>query len=233
LASIPKDRYYLYRSQWNKNEHTLHILPHWTWKDRRGEVTPVMVYTDYPSAELFVNGKSQGIQKKMDAAEANKLLQAKDTLNFTRRYRLIWDNVKYEPGELKVVAYDSNGRAAMEKVVRTAGKPHHLELEADRTKLKADGKDLVYVTVRVVDKDGNLCPDDGRLVKFKVTGAGSYRAAANGDAACLDLFHLPQMHAFSGQLTAIVQSGENEGMMTLQATASGIKGGTIMINVNN
>ena len=231
LASIPKDRYYLYRSIWNKKDHTLHVLPHWTWKDRRGEVTPVVVYTDFPSAEVFVNGKSQGIQKKMEAAEANKLLQAKDTLNFTRRYRLIWDNVKYEPGELKVVAYDSNGRAAMEKVVHTAGKPHHLELVTDRTRLNADGKDLAYVTVRVVDKDGNLCPDDGRLIKFKVTGAGSYRASANGDAACLDLFHLPQMHAFSGQLTAIVQSGENEGIITLQATANGVRSASIMLNV--
>jgi len=231
LASIPKDRYYLYRSQWNKKDHTLHILPHWTWKDRRGEVTPVMVYTDFPSAELFINGKSQGVQKKMDAAEANKLLQAKDTLNFTRRYRLIWDQVKYEPGELKVVAYDANGRAAMEKVVHTAGKPHHIELVADRTQLSADGKDLAYVTVRVVDKDGNLCPDDGRLVKFKVTGAGHYRAAANGDAACLDLFHLPQMHAFCGQLTVLVQSGEETGQVTFEATAAGLKSGKITLNI--
>ena len=230
LASIPKDRYYLYRSLWNKKEHTLHILPHWTWKNRRGQVTPVMVYTDFPSAELFVNGKSQGVQHKLTAAQSK---QSTDSMATLRRYRLIWDQVKYEPGELRVVAYDANGRPAMEQVVRTAGKPHHLELVADRTTLSADGKDLAYITVRVVDKDGNLCPDDGRLVKFQVTGAGTYRAAANGDASCLDLFHLPQMHAFSGQLTALVQSGESAGTVTLKATASGLKAATITLNVKH
>lgn len=232
LASLPKDRYYLYRSLWNKREHTLHILPHWTWKGRRGEVTPVMVYTDYPSAELFVNGKSQGVQRKLTKAESEQL-QGTDSLALQRRYRLIWDQVKYEPGEIRVVAYDARGQKAAEETIRTAGAPHHLELTADRMELTADGKDLAYITVRVVDKDGNLCPDDGRLVKFSVTGAGTYRAAANGDATCLDLFHLPQMHVFSGQLTAIVQSGEELGKITLQASASGLKSGTITLNVKN
>ena len=222
LASIPKDRYYLYRSIWNKDDHTLHVLPHWTWPGRKGQITPVFVYTDYPEAELFVNGKSYGKQRKLSADEA-RALQGKDSLWLQRRYRLMWMDVVYEPGELKVVAYDKNGNVAEEKTVRTAGRPHHLELVPDRVELTANGKDLAYVTVRVVDKDGNLCPFDDRLVNFSVKGAGTYAAGANGNAACLDLFHLPRMHAFSGQLTAIVKAGKEEGEIVLEAKAHGLK----------
>ena len=148
-----------------------------------------------------------------------------------RRYRLMWMDVPYEPGELKVVAYDKDGRPAEEKIVRTAGKPHHLEVVADRMQLTADGKDLAYLTVRVVDKDGNLCPADNRLVTFSVKGAGTFRAAANGDATCLDLFHLPRMHAFSGQLTAIVQTGTESGQLVFEAKAKGLKSAKLTLNV--
>lgn len=219
LASIPKDRYYLYRSVWNKDAETLHILPHWNWEGREGQKVPVFVYTNYPSAELFINGKSYGRQTKHKNGDVEN------------RYRLMWHDAVYEPGEVKVVAYDSDGKAVAEKTVRTAGKPHHIELTTDYPTLKADGKDLAYVTLRIVDKDGNLCPTDGRLVNFKVKGAGKYRASANGDPTCLDLFHLPRMHAFSGMLTVIVQSGEESGEIELQASAKGIKAGKIKINV--
>lgn len=219
LASIPKDRYYLYRSVWNKEAETLHILPHWNWEGREGEKTPVFVYTNYPSAELFINGKSYGRQtKRKDGTVEN-------------RYRLMWYDAVYQPGEVKVVAYDEQGNPAAEKTIRTAGKPHHIELVTDRTSLQADGKDLVYITLRIVDKDGNLCPNDGRLVNFKVKGAGKYRASANGDPTCLDLFHKPEMHAFGGMLTVIVQSGEKVGDIELQATAKGVKAGIIRIPV--
>ena len=228
LASLPKDRYYLYRSLWNKNVNTLHVLPHWTWPGREGENTPVFVYTNYPAAELFVNGKSYGKQHKL-AAEESKAIQGKDALALQRRYRLMWMDVPYEPGEVKVVAYDASGKIAEEKVVRTAGKPHHLEVVADRSHLTADGKDLAYVTVRVVDKDGNLCPSDSRLVNFTVKGAGHYRAAANGDATSLDLFHLPKMPAFSGQLTAIVQTAEQAGEIVFEAKAKGVKSGKLTL----
>lgn len=230
LASLPKDRYYLYRSIWNKRDNTLHVLPHWTWPGREGENTPVFVYTNYPEAELFVNGKSYGKQRKLTSDEA-RALQGKDSLWLQRRYRLMWTDVPYEPGELKVVAYDNSGKKVEEKTVRTAGKPHHLEMVADRTALSADGKDLAYITVRVVDKDGNLCPADDRLVSFTVKGAGSFRAAANGDATCLDLFHLPRMHAFSGQLTAIVQSGAESGNLVFEAKAKGVKAGKLTLEV--
>lgn len=230
LASLPKDRYYLYRSIWNKWDNTLHVLPHWTWPGREGENTPVFVYTNYPEAELFVNGKSYGKQRKLTADEA-RALQGKDSLWLQRRYRLMWTDVPYEPGELKVVAYDNSGKKVEEKTVRTTGKPHHLEVVADRTTLSSDGKDLAYITVRVVDKDGNLCPADDRLVSFTVKGAGSFRAAANGDATCLDLFHLPRMHAFSGQLTAIVQSGAESGNLVFEAKAKGVKAGKLTLEV--
>lgn len=230
LASLPKDRYYLYRSLWNKRDNTLHVLPHWTWPGREGENTPVFVYTSYPEAELFVNGKSYGKQRKLDAKAALSLKE-KDALWLQRRYRLMWMDVPYEAGELKVVAYDKDGRPAEEKIVRTAGKPHHLEVVADRMQLTAGGKDLAYLTVRVVDKDGNLCPADNRLVTFSVKGAGTFRAAANGDATCLDLFHLPRMHAFSGQLTAIVQTGTEAGQLVFEAKAKGLKSAKLTLDV--
>ena len=148
LASIPKDRYYLYRSVWNKEAETLHILPHWNWEGREGEKTPVFVYTNYPSAELFINGKSYGRQTKHKNGTVEN------------RYRLMWHDAIYQPGEVRVVAYDEQGNPVAEKTVRTAGKPHHIELVTDRSSLQADGKDLAYVTLRIVDKDGNLCPND-------------------------------------------------------------------------
>ena len=217
LASIPKDRYYLYRSVWRPDVETLHILPHWTWPGREGEVTPVFVYTNYPSAELFINGKSQGVKTKDPSDEKG-------------RWRLMWMDTVYEPGEVKVVAFDADGNAVAEKTVRTAGEPDHIELKVDRSVLKADGKDLAYVEVSVVDKDGNLCPSDGRLASFATEGAGgAYRAAANGDPTCLDLFHLPEMHFFNGKLTALVQASETPGTVTFTASAPVIRSASITI----
>lgn len=218
LASIPKDRYYLYRSIWNTEKTTLHILPHWTWPGREGMVTPVFVYTSYPSAELFINGKSQGVRHKDKSSQLD-------------RYRLRWMDAKYEPGEVKVVAYDKDGKACEEKIIRTAGKPHHIELSADRNAINADGVDLAYINVRIVDKDGNLCPNETREISMTVNGAGTFRAAANGDATCLTTFHTPKLKLFSGQLTAIVQSSENEGKVTLTAKAKGVKDGVLTIIV--
>lgn len=227
LAGIPKDRYYLYRSHWNREKETLHILPHWNWEGREGEVTPIFVYTNYPSAELFINGKSQGVRKK----DLSVTVHNSDSKDFKRqdRYRLMWMDTKYEPGTVKVVAYDENGKAVAEKQIHTAGKPHRLELIADRSEIKADGRDISFITVRVVDKDGNLCPNAQDLVKFKVKGDGTYRAGANGNSVSLDLFHLPQMHLFNGMLTAIVQSNDKAGIIVLEATMKGVKKATIEI----
>ena len=219
LASIPKDRYYLYRSQWNDKDNTLHILPHWNWAGREGEITPVFVYTNSPKAELFVNGKSQGMREKK-----------KDGTNM-ERYRLMWNDVVYEPGEVMVVAYDENGNETGRKTVKTAGKPDHLVLTPNRSSLSPTGEDLVYITVQVADKDGNIVPTDEREVTFTTKGAGSFRATANGDPTSLRLFHEPVMDLFSGAATAIVQSGENPGNITFTAKAKGVKPATITIPV--
>lgn len=231
LAGLPKDRYYLYRSHWNSGEETLHILPHWNWEGREGEVTPVFVYTNYPSAELFINGKSQGVRTKDMSVTVENSADEESAKNFKRqkRYRLMWMDTKYEPGTVKVVAYDKDGKAVAEKEIHTAGKPHHIELVADRSVIAADGRDLSFVTVKVVDKDGNLCPNVQDLVKFKVKGKGWYRAGANGNPASLDLFHVPQMHLFNGMMTAVVQSTDEAGEITLEATMRGVKKGKITI----
>ena len=217
LASIPKDRYYLYRSIWRPDVETLHILPHWTWPGREGEVTPVFVYTNYPSAELFINGRSQG-------------RRTKDLSDEQGRFRLMWMDTVYEPGEVRVVAYDAAGSVVAERSVRTAGEPDHIELKADRRVIRADGRDLAYIEVSVVDRDGNLCPSDGRLASFHAEGAGgTYRASANGDPTCLDLFHLPRMHFFNGKLTAIVQAEETPGSLTFTASAEGLRSGSVTL----
>ena len=218
LASIPKDRYWLYRSIWNTESPTLHVLPHWNWKGREGETTPVFVYTSYPEAELFVNGKSQGRRAKSKKSDME-------------RYRLMWNEVKYEPGELRVVAYDKAGNVAAEKCVVTAGKPYAVRLTADRTTLEATGEDLAYVNVSVVDKAGNPVPTESREVQVKVTGAGKFRAMANGDPTSLELFHLPKMHLFSGQLTTLVQSGTSSGDIEVTVTAKGLKPATLKLQV--
>ena len=231
LAGLPKDRYYLYRSHWNKEAETLHILPHWTWKGREGEVTPVFVYTNYPTTELFINGKSQGKRTKdlsvtvFNSADSVSMAQLKRQ----QRYRLMWMDTKYEPGTLKVVAYDKDGKAVAEKEVHTAGDPYRIVLEADRSEISANGKDLAFVTVKIVDKDGNLCPMADNQLSFKVKGKGWYRAGANGDPTSLELFHKPTMKAFYGMMTAIVQSEEEAGEITLEATAKGLKKGVLKI----
>ena len=139
----------------------------------------------------------------------------------------MWMDTKYEPGTLKVVAYDKDGNAVAEEEVHTAGKPHHIELTADRDRLKADGKDLSFINVRVVDKNGNLCPDATHKVKFNVRGSGSYRAAANGDPSSLESVQAPQMSLFKGQLTAVVQTEETPGVIVFEASASGVKSAKI------
>ena len=225
LASIPKDRYYLYRSQWNRTDETLHILPHWNWKGREGEVTPVFVYTSYPSAELFVNGISQGTRTFAKADGQVPCLGEKAM----ERFRLMWNDVVYQPGEIRVVAYDEDGNAAAEKTVRTAGKAVAIKLTPDRSILKADGEDLCYLNVSLTDKDGNPVPADSRLVQVKVSGAGSFKAIANGDPTCLESFQEPQMHLFSGQLTVLVQSGSEPGDITVEVSGKGVKKAVVKI----
>jgi beta-galactosidase len=217
LAGLPKDRFYLYRSRWNTKEETLHILPHWNWVGREGETTPVFVYTNYDSAELFVNGKSMGIQKKNTATPQN-------------RYRLMWMDVIYEPGILKVIAFDKEGKAVAEKEIHTAGKPYQIVLNPDRKTIKANGEDISFVEVSVVDKNGIPCPTATNQLKFKVKGAGTYRAACNGDATSLEIFHLPTMKLFSGKLVVLVQATDKVGDIELLVSGKNLKAGKLNLN---
>ena len=231
LASLPKDRFWLYRSQWNKEEKTLHVLPHWNWK--KGELVPVFCYTNYPVAELFVNGKSYGKLRHATAEEAERM--AKGDLSPTLaqgegvarvsampkvgefeipvwgsaprpellpRYRLMWFDVPFEAGKIEVVAYDESGKEAARETIRTAGKPHHLEVTCANE--DENPEELCYMTVKVVDKNGNLCPFANNLIRYKGEG---FVAVANGDATCLESFVQPQMHAFAGQCTFIIKKG--------------------------
>ena len=214
LAGLPKDRYYLYRSHWNKSEHTIHLVPHWTWgKERRGEVTPVYCYTDYPTGELFINGKSQGKITKNPESRLD-------------RYRLRWNEVKYEPGELKVVVYDEQGQKAGEKVVRTAGKPSRLNLDVwtqGGGSLRADGEDLAFITVSLTDKNGTFVPDANDQLTFEVSGAGSFEGVCNGDATSLESFKQPTMKLFAGQLVLVVRSNKQAGKITVKVNDAGRK----------
>ena len=219
LAWLPKDRYWLYRAQWNDHKETLHMLPHWTWPGREGETTPVFVYTSYPKAELFVNGRSQGIREK--AVSGDPVL----------RYRLMWNEVRYEPGEIRVVAYDVEGRQTAEQTIRTAGKAHHLMITPNRKQLTATGDDLLYVTVTVEDCDGNPVPTDTRTVSFRVEGAGTFEATANGDPTCTVPFQEPRMNLFSGAATAIVRSARTPGTMKFTVSAPGVKSASVEIPV--
>lgn len=211
LAGLPKDRYYLYRSKWNKEAHTTHLLPHWTWPGREGKVTPVYCYTDGVEGELFVNGKSQGRIRKNKEGRLD-------------RYRLRWNNVKYEPGEIKVVTYDANGNKIGEQSRRTAGKPAQLLLSAEcqtasqTPTLKADGEDMAFVTVTMADKEGTPCPTSDSQLTFTVEGDGVFQAACNGDATSLEPFTKPQMKLFNGQLVVIVRSTKQAGKLTLTVT---------------
>lgn len=211
LAGLAKDRYYLYRSKWNTEKHTVHLLPHWTWPDRKGKVTPVYCYTDGVEGELFVNGKSQGRVRKNKESRLD-------------RYRLRWNNVKYEPGEIKVVAYDENGNVIGEDTRRTAGAPSDIVFEVETANggkqptLKADGNDMAFITISMTDKDGNHCPTADNQLTFEVTGKGTFQAACNGDATSLEPFTQPQMKLFSGKVVVVVRSTNEAGTLTLKVT---------------
>lgn len=191
LAGIPKDRYWLYRSRWNETSHTLHLVPHWTFPGREGQVTPVYCYTDFDEAELFVNGKSQGRIRKNPKSRLD-------------RYRLRWNDVVYQPGELKVVAYDRNGAAALTETVRTAGAPAKVTLEKRRF-----GK-LLFVTAKIVDANGTLCPDAADDLSVSCGRGLRFKAICNGDATSLESFVEPHMKAFHGQLVAIFEGEGDE-----------------------
>lgn len=156
-------------------------------------------------------------------------IQKKDTSSLQNRYRLMWMDVKYEPGTVKVVAFDNNGKPAAEKSMVTAGKPYKIVLQPDRSTLAADGNDISFVTVSVVDKNGNSCPTANNQLNFSVSGHGTFRAACNGDASSLEPFHLPTMKLFSGKLVVLVQSAQKAGPVILTVEGKGLKTGVLQL----
>jgi beta-galactosidase len=212
LAGFPKERFYIYQSRWRPDLPMAHILPHWNWPDRVGKATPVHVFSSGDEAELFVNGKSQGRQKKEDLT-----------------YRFRWNNVIYQPGEVRVVAY-KNGREWATDVVQTTGEPAALRLHADRSVISADGVDLSFITVEVVDRKGNVVPQATSSIQFSVSGAGQLVATDNGDASDYTSFPSAERQAFSGRALAIVKGGQGKkGQMVVKATAKGLKSDAIVV----
>ena len=237
LAGLPKDRYYLYRSHWNKDEETIHLLPHWTWSGREGEVTPVYCYTNYPTAELFVNGKTQGkITKQTNVHQGGGKEGRISDINDPAidRYRLRWNNVKYEPGEIKVVVYDEDGKEVGTESVKTAGVASQIQLTGDLgapiKPLKADGEDMTFITVNILDRDGNFVPDASNQMNVSVSGAAQFKGICNGDATSTEVFTKPTMKAFHGQLVIGIQSNGKQGTATVKVTSKGLKPATVTIN---
>jgi len=212
LAGFKKDRYYIYQAHWRPEFPMAHILPHWTWPGREGQVTPVHVFTSGDEAELFLNGKSLG-RKKKGAYE----------------YRLRWDDVVYQPGTIKVVAY-KNGKVWATDEVKTAGQAAKLTVTPDRDTISADGKDLSFVTVAVTDKSGLMAPAAKDRIHFEVEGPGEIVATDNGDATSFESFGSHDRNAFNGLCLVIVRGKAGQpGKIKVTATAEGLKTGTVSI----
>jgi beta-galactosidase len=212
LAGFPKDRFFIYQARWRPDFPMAHILPHWNWPERVGLVTPVHVYTSGDSAELFLNGKSLGRKTKGRF-----------------EYRLRWNDVVYQPGTLKVVAY-KNGRQWATEVMKTTGPAAKLTLAADRGKITADGRDLSYVTVTVADHEGLLVPRSMNHIKFSVSGPGEIVATDNGDATSFEPFQAPEHNAFNGLALVIVRAkADQPGTIKLTADSDGLAPATLTL----
>lgn len=208
LAGFPKDVYYMYQSEWT-NKNVLHIFPHWNWEP--GKMIDIWAYyNNADEVELYLNGKSLGIQKKTG-----------DDLH------VMW-RVKYEPGTLKAISR-KNGKTVLTREIHTAGAPAKIELTADRSQIRADGKDLSFITVKILDKDGNVVPDADNKVNFKIAGDGSIASVDNGDPVSHDPFKADYRKAFHGLALAIVQAKEKAGTITLTASADGLKSATLVL----
>lgn len=213
LAGFPKDRYYIYQARWRPDLPMAHLLPHWTWPGREGEVTPVMVYSSGDEAELFLNGRSLG-RKKRGSGE----------------YRFRWDDVKYAPGELKVVAY-KNGKHWADDVQRTAGPAAKLSLAADRATLRSDGNDLAFITASVLDAAGVMAPRAKNQLTFEITGPGEIIATDNGDATSFESFQSPGRKAYNGLALAIVRTKAGQpGPITVRVKAAGLTAAEIQLS---
>lgn len=230
MCGFPKDRFYLYQSHWTKKP-MIHVLPHWNWKGMKGKEIPVYCYTNCDAAELFVNGKSMGKKVKgKDLTELKVHFLRYKPKTFDSKYRLSW-NVPYQAGNIKVVGY-KNGTIVKEEQIFTAGKPAKISLTVDRDKIIADGNDLSYVTVKILDKDGNLCPNADNLVKFTIKGEGTLAGVDNGNQISLESFKAPKRKAFSGMCLAILKSTKTPGNITITAKSKSLKKATVTIKTS-
>lgn len=212
LAGFKKNRFYLYQSHWRPEHPMVHILPHWNWPERIGEVTPVHVFTSGDEVELFLNGRSLGRKKKGEF-----------------EYRLRWDDVLYEPGEIKAVAY-RKGEFWADAVTKTTGKSAMLKVEADRNIIASDGKDLSFITISVHDKDGQVVPDAKNFIRFTVEGAGELVATDNGDPTDMTSFQSPLRNAFNGYCLAIVRAIPGKsGNIILKAESENLESAIIVV----
>jgi beta-galactosidase len=232
LAGFPKDRFYIYKSYWTSVP-TVHLFPHWNWSGHEREKIPVMVYTNAQEVELFLNGKSLG-RKKLGVytweMPVNKKVSKTGFL--TSRFRLVWE-VPYQPGELRAVGYRDGKEYAADNV-RTAGAPARVVLSPDRVSIQSDGEDLSFVTVRIEDKDGNLCPLADNLVHFKIAGPGSIAGVDNGNAASVEPFQADYRKAFSGMALLIVRSQAGKpGHIRVTATSESLAAADTTIDVSN
>ncbi|MBQ8400551.1 MAG: DUF4982 domain-containing protein, partial [Clostridia bacterium] len=227
LAGLPKNRFYGYKAHWTDAE-VLHIFPHWNWEGKEGQVVPVHVYTSYPMVELFVNGVSQG---RRVFTRTGNIADSAPGMDIPR-YRLMWNDVVYQPGTVKAVAYDASGNIAAEAVVQTAGKPDHLVLTADRDVIAADGDDLVYITAAVVDAEGVVCPLADNRITFAVEGAGELLTTDSGDQRETESFARPDKKALAGYTVACVRSLRDvSGKLTVSASADGLHGAAAAVVV--
>ncbi len=233
LCGLPKDRFYLYQSQWTTAP-MVHVLPHWNWKGKENQIIPVVSYTNAEEVELFVNGKSFGKKRKgMDKAPIPINFidweGGRYTGTFMSPYRLMWE-VPYQPGSIEVIAY-TNGEQVATKRIHTATKPAKIELVPDRTVLNADGQDISFITVRITDKDGNLCPNADNLVKFSVSDLGTIAAVGNGDPATTAAFQSNKRKAFNGQCMLMVKTTKTSGSITVQATSDSLQTASVSLTV--
>ncbi|WP_268123086.1 glycoside hydrolase family 2 TIM barrel-domain containing protein [Roseivirga pacifica] len=219
MVGIPKDRYYLYKSYWMPDEKTIHILPHWNWPDRVGKNVPVFVYTNGDKAELFLNGKSQGFQQKDPASK-----------NSVERFRLMWRDVVYEPGELKVVVY-KNGELLGEQTLSTTGEATNLKLTADRDTIEKGGEDLSYVMVEATDADGNPHPWADGYVEIDVKGSVEIAGVGNGNPQSFEPFQVNRVKLFYGKAMIILRSTNKAGKATVTVKSDGLKKSSVELQV--
>ena len=223
LAGLPKNRYYCYRAAWTKIP-TLHIFPHWTWEGMEGKNVPVHIYSNYEEVELFVNGVSQGKRRYADGPEGQDEKKG-DRGAHLKRFRMMWEDVIYQPGEITAVAYNG-GKEVARKTVKTAGAPHHIALSAYYDHITADGEDLNYITATVVDAEGNLCPHADHRLTFTAEGATLFATDA-GDQRETETFLRPDKKALAGMLVATVKAGEKTGTVTVTCCGEGLQPATL------